>query len=348
MTDFSVPWSPRGIDNEMVKVGRPCIEPRALAVADLVHHQVQRRRMMGHCVAYQPGDAELTTPTLIGSATVPSHTFRHYAGPNARFVRVTIWTLGAVTGTGTPFLTVKTTTDATGVTTARVSDADAPGTSINVAELGVYTATVEITPNQVEDVTIVQNHTTSLVRILSAIVTEMPIGEIDTTADSIYINLDNYEAGTPIIDTENDDLVLAQNLLRRQHKKLLFSDAREAQVTDVGAANQRDILTWVSGNPPASRGQWNLYPSVNLPETSGVSVTVVSLIRATAGTGTVQFSFSGGSQTVTRTAAAGLGVATATTTCAKSSDTLSIEVYGSDAGTVYYYGGWVYENWEAA
>lgn len=347
MTIFSAPWSPRGIDMEMVKVGRPCIQPRALAVADAVHHMAQRRRITGHATAYQPGDGELATPTRVGSATVPSIGFRHLTGPNSRYIRVSVWTLGAVAASGTAFLTVTTTTDGTGVTSARAPDAAAPGTTIdtNVVQCFHFPA-VEVTPNSVEDIAIVQNSSSSLVRILSAVVYEVPIGMVDSTADAIYVNLDNYEPGTQIIDTENDDLVLVPNLLRRNHKKLLYSDAREAQVTDVGVANRRDITTWVSGNPPASRAQWRVFPSVNLPETSGVSVTCVVLGRATAGTGSVQFSFGGGTN-ITPGGIGALGIATATGSITEVTETVSVEPYISVAGTFFVYGTWVYENLEA-
>lgn len=346
MTQYAAPWSPRGIDFDMVRVGEPCIQPRALAVADLIHHQAQRRRITGHAVAYQPGDAELATPNRVGSATIPCHAFRYLVGPNTRFVRVSIWTLGAAGSVGTQFLTVTTTTDGAGVTTGRVVDAAAPGTTVDADVLQVFSVHVEVTPGTLETVTIVQNSVTHTVRILSVIVTELPIAMVDSMADAVYINLDNFEPGTQIVDTENDDLVLGQNLLRRRHKKLLHSDAREAAITDVGVANRRDIGTWVSGNPPAERLQWGIYPSVNLPETATVAVTCVVLGRATAGTGSVQFSFSGGSATVINIGA--LGLYAVAGTIAKGSDTVSVEPYISVAGTLFVYGYWVYENVEAA
>lgn len=345
----SVPYTPSGIDFDPTKVGRPVIQPRALELVNLIHHHVQRRRMTGGAVAYQANSGELSAPSRIGSATVSNHQFVHFAGPNARWIRVTVWTLGAAgSGAADPYITCTTTTDAVGVTFAHVAHAAAPGASLTDDAVGVHSATVQVTPNQQETVTLVQNNASDSVRILSAVVREVPISEVvtDGVADALYINPDNFEPGTSIVDTENDDLPLGVAILRRQHKKLLHSDCVAAQTTDVGAANQRDILTWSSGNPPADKGMWNIYPSVILPETAAVSVTCVVLGRATAGTGTVNFAFNGGAISVGAIGA--LNLYTNTGTCAKGSDNLYVTQYGSDPGTVYTYGRWVYENWEAA
>lgn len=344
----SAPRAPRGIDFDPVKVGRPCIQPRALEVIDAIHHHVQWRRMTGGCVAYQAGAAELTTPTRLGTATIPNHGFYHLVSPNARFIRVTVWTAGATgSGAADPYLTCTTTTDGTGAVFARVPHAGAPGASFTDDAVQVHSATVEVTPGSLEAVTLVQNSTSDAVRIISAVVREVPIGTVDPDgADALYINPDNFEPGTHIIDTENDDLPLGMNLLRRQGKKLLHSDNVEARITDVGVANRRDILSWSTGAPPADPANWNIYPSVNLPETSGVAVTCYVLGRATAGVGTLRFAFSGGNIDVG--AIGPLGIYTGTGSIAKVSDTLSKQGYISVAGTFYHYASFVVEDREAA
>lgn len=345
----SAPWAPRGIDFDPVKVGRPCIQPRALEIVDLIHHMVQRRRVTGGAVMYQIGAGELTTPTRLGTATVSNHAFIHLASPNARFIRVTVWTLGSTgSGAADPYLTCTTTTDAVGQVFARVPHAAAPGASFTDAALQPHSATVQITPGGLEQVTLVQNSTSDSVRIVSAIVRELPIDTVDPDgADAHFLNPDNFEPGTQIIDTENDDLALGIALVRRQHKKLLYSDAVAAEITDVGVANRRDLLTRSTGNPPADPAYWNVYPSVNLPETATVGVTCYVLGRATAGTATLRFAFSGGSN-IDVGGIGALALYTAAGSITKVADTLSTQGYLSVAGTFYHYGSWCYENWEAA
>jgi hypothetical protein len=322
------------------------VQPRALELADAVHHQLQRRRKCGMVKAYQVDQSEVATPTRDTSGTVPAHAWRVLTGPNTRYLRVDVLTLGAVSGSGTPYLTLVSTTDPTGATFARVPDAAAPGSVIASAALQQHSAVVEVTPNTSEDVTIEQNSATSTVRILCATLHEHPSNSVDTADDAIAIAVTQFTPGEDIVDAENDDLPLGLQLLRRRHKKILHADAGEVQTTAVGLANRIDLTTRVAGNPPATLHQWDVYPSVNLPETVGVSVTCAVLARTSASTGTVRFAF--GSASVDVGGIGALAVYSTTGSCAKLSDTLSYQAYLAAAGTLFVYGRWCWENVEAA
>lgn len=346
MPRHSVLYTPRGIDSELVKVGRPCVQPRALELADAIHHQLQRRRKCGLAKAYQVDQSEVATPTRDTTASIPAHAWRVLTGPNTRYVRVDVLTLGAVVASGTPFLTLLSTTDATGMQFARVADAAAPGSTLADAALQQHSAVVEVTPNTLEDVTVEQNSATSQVRILSAVLHEHPIGTVDTADDPIAIQVNQFNPGEHVVDVENEDLPLGLASLRRYHKKILHSDAGEVQATAVGAANRIDLTTRVAGNPPADLQQWDVYPSVNLPQTVGNAVTCAVLARTSASTGTVRFAFGGANVDVGAIGA--LAVYSASGSCAKGSDTLSYQAYLAAAGTLFVYGRWCWETVEAA
>ena len=345
MPKHSVLYTPRGLDSELVKVGRPCTQPRALEIADAIHHQVQRRRKCGMVKAYQVDQGEVATPTRDIAASTPAHAWRVLTGPNTRYIRCDVITLGAVIGSGTPFLTLVSTTDATGAQLARVADAAAPGATLSPDSLQQHSAVVEVAPDTVQAITLEQNDPTSTVRILSATLHEHPINSVDTADDLIAIAVNQFTPGDHIIDTENDDLAIGVQRLRRWSKKLLHSDSGEVQTTAVLVANRIDLTTRVAGNPPATLHQWDVSSSVNLPETTDVNVTCAVLARTSASTGTVRFAFGG--TTVDVAAIGALNTYTGSGTCAKLTDTLSYQAWLAAAGTLFVYGRWCWETAEA-
>lgn len=346
MAKHSVIRTPRGIDFEYVKVGRPCIQPRGLEIADMVHHIVQMRRKRGMSAVYQVDQGEVATPTRDSSGSIPAHSWRYLTGPNTRYVRCDVLTLGAVSGSGDPYLTLQSSTDGTGQSFAWVVDAAAPGGVIADDVLQLHSAIVEVSPSTLETISVQQNNTTSLVRILSAVVHEHPIGSVDTTDDAVAIALNNYSAGTNIIYTEYDDLPVGVQSMRRYGKKLLFSSAKEWTTTATPSTSREDFTSRVAGNPPATLHQWDIYPSVNLPETAAVAATAVVLAKASASSGNVRFDL--GSTDIDVTAITALGLYSQTGTLAKSSDTLSLQGWSNAAATLTVYGAWLWEDEEAA
>lgn len=350
MAKFTCIYTPQGLDFDLVKVGRPCTQPRALALADLIHHQVQYRRKGWAVTAYQVDSNEVATPSRDVTGGVPGHRTRFLTGRNTRFVRVHVLTLGGSNVSSTPTdqsLILTSTTDSTGVTFAEVSQVPAPSSTIDPSTLQGWEATVEVSANTVEILSVEQTNSSNPVRVLSVSVEEMACPSVDTADDAVSLNLDEFAPGTDIIDTEYDDLPTALQSLRRFHKKILFHSGIELQTTANGAANRMDFYTRSTGSPPASLLQWDVYPSVNLPETSGIAVTCAVLATASASTATVRFAFGSGDIDVSVPSASGLDWFTNTGSISKSSDTLSLQGYNGAAATLTVYAAVVTEDSEA-
>jgi len=339
----------RALDDELVKVGRGCVSAKARLLAENIRHQFCMRRKGTMAAVYQAGETEVITPTRYG--TKP-HEWRYPPGYNTRWIRVSVLTLGATTSstkTDESRLNASTTTDAGG-DFAHVAFAAAPTTTLSAQVLLPFTKILQVDAifdgGASEDVIVTQggDSARTLVRILAVVIEEMPAPSIDTTVDTWALPETQWTPGTDIIDTEYDDLPVAMQTLRRQHKKVLFSLNKECITTSTAFV---DLVAGRDGGGGVLR--FDIATSVNRPETSGVAVTCRVFAEDTVATnGTVRFAFSGGNIDVINITNTGPAWYGATGTIAELTDTLSIQGDQAAAGTLTVYAVEVLEDAEAA
>lgn len=342
----------RALDTELVKVGRGCVSAKARLLAENLRHQFCWRRKCGMAAVYQAGETEVVTPTRYTGGSTP-YVWRYPPGYNTRWVRVSVLTLGATTpspwtDTDRSRLTTSTSTDAGG-DFGFASVAANPTTTLSAQNLQADRKILQVDAifdgGASEDVTVDQGGdlARTLVRVLAVVVEEMPVPSIDVTVDTWALPETQWTPGTDIIDTEYDDLPVAMQTLRMRHKKVLWSLGKEIITT---RTDQHDAIAGRDGAGGILR--YDIETSVNLPETSGVSVTCRVLAEDSAvNNGQVKFVFSGGTLTINNVTTGGPAWYGVTGTIAELTDTLSFQLDQTGAGTLTIYQAEVLEDEDA-
>ncbi len=340
----------RALDDELVKVGRGCISPKARLLAENIRHQFCHRRKGTMAAVYQCGETEVVTPTRHAAGSW-EHEWRYLTGYNTRWVRVQVLTLGATSptpwvATDESRLSCQTSTDAGGDFGHATVHA-APTTTLSTQALLHDSKILEVTENSLEDVTVKQGAdlASTLVRILAVVVEEMPVPTVDAAVDTWALPETQWTPGTDIIDTEYDDIPIAMQTLRRHHKKLLWSLGKEVITT---RTDQHDAIAGRDGSGNIHR--FDLDTSVNRPQTTGTAVTVRVLAEdSVVNNGQVRFVFSGSTLSITNITTGGPAWYVLTgSSIVKGAETLSFQLDQTGAGTLTVYQAEVYEDVEAA
>lgn len=276
MASIAAPRFPVGLDDEPVKVGRSVISAKAKVIADAIHHEVSYRRQRGMLCCYQTDQYD----------TSRTHRWEYRTGPNADWVWIKALTLGTVTNQTYGSLIAATTTQPAGVNFAHERSSPNPTATLAPEYLSHNTIIRGVNDGcNVEDVTITREvgSSASAVRILALSVDEASEGEAFST-DDVYLNSGLFRPGNDIDQDDYDDIALGVEYLRRRHKKVLHSTCK-VLTTTANAPNWQDMYTGSVGNPPANRLCFDVYPSVNRPETANVSCTAKFYANDSGGAG---------------------------------------------------------------
>lgn len=340
MDSIAAPRFPVGLDDDVCKVGRSVISSKAKTIADAIHHEVCFRRQRGMLCCYQTDQYD----------TSRTHRWRYVTGPNADWIWIKALTLGTVTNQTYGSLIATTTTDGP-ENFAHERAAPNPTATLAPEYLSHNTTVQGINDGcNVEDITITREvaYPATAVRILALSCDECSAGEVFTSGamqDDVYVDSALYRPSRDIDQDDYDDLALGVEYMRRRHKKILHSTCK-VLTTTANAPNYQDMYTGSIGNPPGSQLRYDVYPSVNRPETTNVAFTARVYATDSGGAGgAVAVTSSIGTYTVAVGAA---GFYTITGFVAKGSDYVTVWGYASATNTLTLESVVVYDATEAA
>lgn len=281
-----------GLDFDLTWVGAPVRRSLVELLGQAIGAQhLWRRRLPGQ-VVYQR-DQSIITRGTVGSSD--AHTWAWHVGPVTRAIRFAVLCFGATGGSPAVPGNLLVRTSAPAATT-NLDMVNPAGSNTFFEDVSLHQAIVAVTPDTDQVVTLEMTDATNVVRILAAVVEELPISRWDISQDTyggvfLGVNPYLYPSGQGIIDPDYDDLCLAVNNLRRTHKKILHHDDKHKQITTVSSTFE-DLYTRSTGAPPGAPLEWEYYAGPNLPETAdpslGVKVLVLGSATGGAATGTVR------------------------------------------------------------
>lgn len=328
----------RGLDRELVKVGRPVRGNKALAVVDDIHHCWAYRRKHGLKLSYMFGHGEITTPTR-GVGANDAYYFTHTTGPHTQWVRVNVIVQGASGTSGAPALTLA-------VSGGAAQDFAISPRAGGDNPLQRFAILAAVTPDTTETFVIDQSAGATPVRVVSIGLDEVPDRFVRTADSGItpsgIVAPSEFAGGTDIIDSEHDDPFVAAQQLRRYHVPVVFSCGKHFSTT---SAAYTAIALGSTGLA------WTLYLAPVLSERTGTSVTcrVFGTDSTGAGAGAnghVRFTWADASTTIVDVNAASQWYSN-TATIGKNSDSAIIQLR-SEGGTINVYAIVIEQTAEAA